>query len=209
MISTIALQDQKSKADLQSFLTRAKRLDNEGAVRLRSFGKLLTVSVAPIYGTSIISGDPTILGMRIQELSSDIQTDSVVPISAVLERLVADSLEIPLPPTRVVVPWAGISPPQDGWRVLGEVAESELSEIAKLGIAEVAQAIPDNLGAALVQKVRTEVWGRGFGKLNLPAGVAFVASGLGFLTPGAILEVFQSGSWVRLSSPYGHVLVRN
>lgn len=41
MNNPIYLADQQTAADLQSFLNRAKRLDQEGLVRLRAYGKVL------------------------------------------------------------------------------------------------------------------------------------------------------------------------
>lgn len=208
MSNSLFLQDQASLSDLKGFLNRAKRLDQEGAVRLKSYGGILTVSVAPIYGTSIISHDPTVLGMRIQQLANPAQVDVVVAISSIQERLASGNLELSIPPTRVVVPWSGISPPQAGWELLGEITAAEVSEANKSGIEEVAAAIPQNLGAQLVQKIRAEVWGKEFSEFSLPRGVAFAAYGLGFVTEGGDLKVFAAGNWRRVSSEFGHVLVR-
>lgn len=208
MNTSLFLQDQASLSDLQGFLTRAKRLDQDGAVRLKSFGDVLAITVAPIYGTSIIGNDPTVLGMRIQQLAQPAQVDVVVAIASILERLASGNLELPIPPKRVVVPWSGISPPQSGWQLLGQLSESEITAANSSGIEEVAQAIPENLGAQLVQKIRAESWGKPFSEFSLPKGVAFAASGLGFVTKGGALNVFSAGNWRRISSDFGHVLVR-
>ena len=78
---------------------------------------------------------------------------------------------------------------------------------------EVAAAVPENPGQALVDRVRTEVWGRPItGHDHLPAGAAFATESLGFLGDDAgadeQLQQFASGAWLRLTSRLGHVLVK-
>ena len=81
----------------------------------------------------------------------------------------------------------------------------------RAGIAEVAEAVPAGTGAQLVQKVRSEVWGRDIeGLEDVAAGGAFAALSLGFLGDEASDEVriFESGPWTRLTSQRGHVLIK-
>lgn len=177
-------------------------------MRLRAYGDVLTATVAPIYGNSLMGTDPNILGMRIARLLEPSSLDAVVSIAAVLDRLASKSQTLEIPPTREVVSWAGISPPQQGWQVLGSVSASQIKQVAEQGITEVAQAVPGSLGASLVQRVRSDVWSRHFSDFDLPAGVCFALSGLGFLVSGEDVTVFQSGNWRRLSTPYGHVLTK-
>jgi len=93
-------------------------------------------------------------------------------------------------------------------RVAG-IAQSELSEVAKAGIAEVASLLPTSIGASIAGKVRQDVWGRLIaGDSTYPAGAAFAMTGLGFLTPDEIVDVFQAPGWLRFSSENGHVLCR-
>ena len=205
---SIALEDQVAVSDLEQFLSRAKRLDKDGAVRLRSYGEVLTATVAPIYGTSILSNDPTILGMRVTKLARAETVDLVVSLSSMLDRLASKDQVLQLPATREVVSWAGVSPPQQGWLQIGELNPAEIRTIAESGISEVANAVPGNLGASLVQRVRSDVWGRKFGEHELPSGVCFAISGLGFLVSDEKVRVFQNGNWRRLSTKFGHVLTK-
>lgn len=204
----LVFEDQAAVADLEQFLSRAKRLDKDGAVRLKSYGDIVTATVAPIYGNSILGSDPTVLGIRVSRLRETSDVDVVVSLSAVLERLASKTQELQIPPVREVVAWAGVSAPQTGWEKVGELSATELSVVAETGIAEVAQAIPGNLGASLVQKVRSDVWGRKFGELQLPAGVCFALSGLGFLVSDAPVEVFRNANWRRLTTAFGHVVTK-
>jgi hypothetical protein len=97
----------------------------------------------------------------------------------------------------------------------GTISESELETIAREGIAEVASV--SGKGTLIVARVRTEVWSRTrlLSDIEVPAGVAFAAYGLGFLaaeagsTPeSAGASVSRAANWTRFSTPRGHILSR-
>ena len=217
MSYSFLLPDPESAVDLQSYLQRAKRLDQEGLVRMRAFGRVLASYVAPIYAGSLMEAGPTILGLRTCELAEDAELDVVVPISAVLDRLArindpdalgSKSLTVALPDSQRVS-WAGISPPRSGWEPAGLLPEPRLTELAKAGIAEVASTIPTSVGGPIAARIRGEIWGRAIDlDSQIPAGAAFVAAGLGFLTEGEDVEVYRADGWVRLSASHGHVLAK-
>lgn len=229
------LADRESAVDMQAYLTRARRLDPEGCVRLRAFGTVLAIYVAPIFAGSLMDSGPTVLGLRTCELPQALEMDVTVPIAAVLDRLAkvlspslktqnifgfevsgddksAADLHIELPES-VRVAWAGISPPRTGWAQLegasGLLAEPTLTQLAKDGIAEVAANLPASVGGPIAARVRGEVWGRAIGfESPVPMGAAFVAAGLGFLTEGETVQVYIADGWARLSSSNGHVLAK-
>ncbi|MFM7014541.1 MAG: hypothetical protein ACKOXT_06125 [Actinomycetota bacterium] len=213
MKNDFELWDEQTAIDFRSYLTRAKKMDQAGAVKLRAFGKLLTAYVAPLYNSGILDEGPTVLGLRTMELSEDAEINSVVSIASVLDRLALslsktgdDRFRFDLPSTERV-PWAGISPPRTGWESAGTIPEPQLTQIAKKGIAEVAETIPESVGGPIAARIRAEVWGRAIDPTNLvPAGAAFAAAGLGFLTKDEEVEVYRSQGWIRLSSHFGHVL---
>jgi hypothetical protein len=68
MKNTFQLLDEQTAQDLKSYLTRAKKMDPKGIVRLRAFGTLLTAYVAPLFTGSILEDGPTVLGLRTMEL---------------------------------------------------------------------------------------------------------------------------------------------
>lgn len=215
MINPFFLADEQTAADLQSFLTRAKRLDPEGLVRLRAFGSVLAAYVAPIFAGSLMDGGPTVLGLRTCELDRPAEIDVLVPIAAVLERLarlLADSetkdFKIQLIDTQRA-PWAGISPPRQGWQAAGTINETRLTQIARDGIAEVAASLPESVGGPIAARIRGEIWGRGIDlETKVPTGAAFAAAGLGFLTENEEVGLYEAEGWVRLSSAHGHVLAK-
>jgi hypothetical protein len=214
MKNVFQLPDQESVADLQSYLQRAKRLDPDGMVRLRAFGTVLAAYVAPIYSGNLMDSGPTVLGLRTCELAAEAEVDSVVPIAAVLDRLAKISqpntkdLSVTLPASERA-PWAGISPPRTGWLEAGTIGESELTQIAKDGIDEVKETLPESVGGPIAARIRGEIWGRAIGfESKIPTGAAFAAAGLGFLTENEEVQIYLADSWVRLSASHGHVLAK-
>jgi hypothetical protein len=72
-------------------------------------------------------------------------------------------------------------------------------------------------GTLIVTRVRTEVWSRmrQLSGIDVPAGVAFAAYGLGFLASNAgsaleppVANVSRSANWTRFSTSRGHVILR-
>jgi len=221
--------------DLGKYLDRAKRMDPLGAVRLRAYGDVLTVYVAPIYSGEFQQDAPIVLGLRTLQLAQATEFDVTVSIAGLLEIVqgvakgeiqeeslsLSDRLlnlsgkstaiqnQISLDLDLVEVAWSTETPTRTGWELGGEIPEGELTEIARKGIAEVSETLPSSVGGPIAARVRSEIWGRAFDyKFPLPMGSAFVAAGLGFLSEGEIVPWYVSGDWVRLSSEHGHVLAK-
>ncbi|GAA4365750.1 hypothetical protein [Agromyces bauzanensis] len=218
MVQQFTLADSLSLGDLHTYLQRAGRVE-DGSVRLVAGSGILAVYTAILYPRGILDESPTVLGLRTFQLWETDDFDVVVPMRSVVDRIVRargqlgeDDESRPVtmtrPPEVNTVTWAGISPPRGGWRPLGETDSATLERAARGGIEEVAAAIPEGTGEQLVQRVRSEVWGRGIEGLEyVPAGAAFAAFSLGFLGDDPI-RLFETGPWTRLSSRRGHVLVR-
>lgn len=217
MVQQITLADSLSLGDLHTYLQRAGRVE-DGSVRLVAGSGILAVYTAILYPRGILDESPTVLGLRTFALDDDEEFDAVVPMRSLVERIVRARGEVgddesrPVsmsrPPEVNTVTWAGISPPRGGWRPLGQTDAATLESAARAGIDEVAAAVPSGTGEQLVQRVRSEVWGRGIPGLEyIPAGAAFAAFSLGFLGDD-IVSIFETGPWTRLSSRRGHVLVR-
>lgn len=199
-------------SDLKSYLERAKRLDENAVVKFKADGDVLAAYVAPIFSGSLLGGT-TVLGLRTMRLREPYQLDANFEVSAILDRLAKPTsfltAALELPPQSVKVPWAGITPPRDGWLRLTDLTQAELSEVAKNGISEVASLLPESIGSSIATKVRQEVWGRLVSSVTqYPQGAAFAMAGLGFLQPGEPVAVFQAKGWLRLTSQHGHVLCR-
>lgn len=232
MSLTFSLADHLAVADLRVFLQRAARVEN-ASVRLVAGSGVLAVYAAVLYPRGLLDSTPTVLGLRTFSTDADASLDAVVPIRSLLDRLArlpqpapepavaqeAGPVGIRLPTETGTATWAGVAPPRSGWRSAGTVAFDVLEAVTRAGIDEIATAIPSGTGEQIVQRVRSQVWSRPVGaqphepqqsqqqSQRMPAGAAFAASSLGFLHPGEPAAVYESGSWLRLSTRRGHVLV--
>ncbi|GAB3284811.1 hypothetical protein GCM10027449_29180 [Sinomonas notoginsengisoli] len=209
--TVLDLGDPRAVADLRLFLSRARAVD-DGAVRLQGVGSVLAAYVCVLGARVIGEATPTVLGLRTMSLARPATVDTTVSMSSVFDRLArlgetGTALEVP--PTQMRQSWAAVSPPRGPWEPDGEVAGDAVVSAAAAGIAEVAAAIPEQPGAAMVQSVRAAVWSTDMqSSPGLPRGAAFAAQVLGFAVPGEFLYRFACGPWLRLSSSRGHVLCR-
>ena len=199
--------------DLQGFLARAKKLDNAGLVRIKSYGNVLAVSVSPIFETSLLGTGPTIIGMRTLQVANELEIDASFEISAMLDRLASPlvqiTLRLELPSVTKREAWTGISAPLDGWEYLQDISSVDVVNVAEAGIEEVGNALGKSIGVSIASKVRAEVWGRpaSFAPM-VSGGACFGLYGLGFISKESQVQVFRSGSWLRLTTPYGHILTK-
>ncbi|MEO7016602.1 MAG: hypothetical protein ABI130_05810 [Leifsonia sp.] len=220
MSQSFSLVDSLAVSDLQTYLSRAARIE-EGSVRLIGGSGVLAVYSAILYPRGLLDQTPTVLGLRTFAIEAGVDFDAVVPIRSLLDRLarigeavVAGTapegpIEVRMPLEVSTVTWAGISPPRGGWRPVGETTFDLLDRTAKEGIGEVAEAVPTGTGEQLVQRVRAEVWGRPIDSLEyVPGGAAFAAEGLGFLAAEEPVTILETGPWTRLTTRRGHILVR-
>jgi hypothetical protein len=209
--TVLDLGDPRAVADLRVFLSRARAIE-DGAVRLQAVGSVLAAYVLVMGPRALGEPVPTVLGLRTAGLARPAQADVTVSMASVSDRLArlgGSGTELELPPAQMRAPWAAVTPPRGPWAPEGAVDAEAVRAAATAGISEVAAIVPDQPGAAVVQGVRAAVWGRDLGPCPvLPAGAAFAAHMLGFITPGEDLQRFSCGPWSRLSSSRGHVLCR-
>jgi hypothetical protein len=217
MSQSFSLSDSLSLGDLQVYLARAGRVE-DGSVRLVSAAGVLAVYTAILYPRGLLDSSPTVLGLRTFALTESVDLDVVVPVRSLSDRLVRLEAAVTdaAAPVAVTVPlqvssvtWAGITPPRGGWTPHGSTQPGILEDAARVGISEVASVIPTGTGEQIVQRVRSEVWGRPIEALDfVPAGAAFAAVSLGFLSADEPVQLFETGPWTRLSTARGHILVR-
>jgi len=216
--------------DLSKYVNRALKMDPEGGVRLRAYGDVLTVYVSPTYSLKLAETAPIILGLRTLELAKPAEFDLSYPISDLAALLNGDSGEsektfsllnrlvkvsgqgisanaVALPDSQYTVHWSNETPTRTGWELGGHFSQEELTAAATKGVAEVAETLPASVGGPLAARIRGEIWSRAIDyKFPIPAGAAFVAAGLGFLSEGEQVPWYVSGDWLRLSPAHGHVL---
>ena len=208
----LIFRDPEDLRDLNAFLTRAKRLDEDGLVKLKTFGEVLAVYVAPLFSGNLLESGPTVLGLRTIQLAEPASVDAAFELAAILDRIpqAQANLELAVPPTTFRAAWTGITPPRSDWQFVEQISQPSITAWAKAGIAEVADTLPDSIGSAIAQKARLSIWGKSVGVSELfPAGCAFALAGLGFMQPGEDVSVFRTRGWGRLSTPSGHVIARS
>ncbi|TAL43410.1 MAG: hypothetical protein EPN91_06490 [Salinibacterium sp.] len=218
MSRTFTLVDSLALGDLHVFLGRAVRVE-DGSVRLIAGNGVLAVYVSVLHPAGLLDDSPTVLGLRTFALVGDDEFDAVVPVRSLLARVegqlagagdeVGEPIVVNLPMEVNTVSWTAISPPKGGWLAMQSTEWNVLDAAARAGIDEVATAIPSGTGEQIVQKVRSEIWGRPIRGLDfVPAGAAFAALSLGFLGEGDDVSIYESGPWTRLTTKRGHVLVK-
>lgn len=218
MSTTFTLTDSLALGDLHVFLGRAMRVD-DGSVRLIAGSGVLAVYVSVLHPAGLLDESPTVLGLRTFAIAPDDSFDAVVPVRSLVGRVEGqldgvhatpdDRVTITVPMQVNTVTWAAISPPRGGWQNLESTDSATLEATARAGIDEIADAIPTGTGEQIVQRVRTDVWGRPIDDLPfVPAGAAFAAFSLGFLGENETVSIYETGPWTRLTTRGGHVLVK-
>lgn len=206
------LADAGTVADLRTFVTRA-RIADDGAIRLQGAGPVLAAYVSVMRPKLLGEGTPNIMGLRTMALTTESRLDVTVSLASVADRLARmdeNTTSLSVPPVGVNESWAAVSAPRGDWKVEAHVTADDLIAVAKDGIKEVAQIIPVNPGAMIVNNARASVWGRTIDGLpvTVPMGAAFAAFTLGFVAPGEQGTIYSSNRWLRLSTARGHVLIR-
>ena len=209
MTNSIRFLDSRDMEDLSAYLTRARKLDDDGCVKFRAFGDILAVYVSPIFSGSLMGDGPTVLGLRTMKLERT-ELDATYSIASIQERLASamtEGLELALPTTTMRAAWSGVTPPRQDWVETGTISQQQITQWAKDGIAEVANTLPSSVGSSIAAKVRLGIWGKTVSlEFHLPGAAAFAMAGLGFMQKDEEIKVYTAKGWVRLSSAHGHVL---
>ncbi|PWJ24587.1 hypothetical protein ATK17_0684 [Branchiibius hedensis] len=211
-MSSLRLADQETWADLSTYVARARRLEEDGAIRLLASGTALAAWVGVVKGRGLL-GEGTTVGLRVLELAEPANLDVVVSLSAVADRLArhSDDHRLPIPPMTVQTTWAAVSPPRSGWRPVTQVPIETLRRTATDGLEALAVSAREPLSAVRQETERQRVWSASIplpaAADGLSASVALGAHALGFLV-GDEATVYTAGRWYRLTTPAGHVLVR-
>ena len=207
MMAELRFADSEDIEDLRNYVTRARSLDADGAIWLRSHGTVLAAYVGVLPGHGLLTTG-AVIGLRVMALVEPSDVDVTVSLASASERLARGGTStFSVPPTTVRVGWSAMAPPRSGWEPVGEVSVADLRTAAIQGIAEIAHAAPEGSGSAAVAALRQSVWARDTGTTPpIPSGAALAAYALGFLTEERA-SVLAHGRWTRLSTATGHVLV--
>ena len=208
--------DVESLQDLGTFVRRARTLMDQGSVRLLVSGGVLAAWVCVLPGRGLV-GQGVVLGLRtmpLARLRGVAHLDTTVPLAAISDRMARRSgtgdlgTVLPVPPMETTEAWTALTPARSGWEPVGTADGDGLLEVARAGIAEIAQGTPEGSGGHAVDALRRRVWERPVADGLLTAGVGLAAYGLGFVRPGTEVSIFRAGPWTRATTPAGHILTR-
>ena len=231
--SGLVLEDERTVADLRTFVSRARVLVPDGSVRLQTFGRALQLTVLVRSGEGLL-GSGTVTAMRGAPLAADGSEDPfaggqmggpgifattgtvcdvVVDLSAVADRLarMADEGDttLSLPPVTRTAAWAAVTAPTSGWEVVGDTSPEELAGIASELLGQLAARRDAGASEAELAAADKALWAGsvGEGQRQFRAALVLGAHALGFLS-GAHARVLRHGSWQRLSTAAGSVITR-
>ena len=85
-MSEVWFADPEVLEDLRTYVTRARSLDADGAIRLQSHGMTLAVYVGVLPGRGLMSTG-AIIGLRVIALAEPADLDVTVSLASVTERL--------------------------------------------------------------------------------------------------------------------------
>jgi hypothetical protein len=210
-MTVLHLADEGEAADLAAFLSRLLHYDRGAAVRLQAAGTALAVFGRP----------PSfeVLAVRAVRLAKpyedgiDVTLDVTVSAGELLESVDEKGATAVVPGAVTGPPWAGVLPPRGGWRPEpGLPAPEALRSLVAAAVAEFrsrTQELPDERRTrAELDRIGRDIWSRTVGDTRLPVRAVHAAQSLGFLRPGVPLDLFSSGAWLRLRTPYGSIAVR-
>ncbi|MER5445928.1 hypothetical protein ABT052_12655 [Streptomyces sp. NPDC002766] len=210
-MTVLHLADEGEAADLAAFLSRLIHYDRSAAVRLQGVGTALAVFGRP----------PSfeVLAIRAVRLAKpyenglDVTLDVTVSAGELLETVDESAATAAVPGAVTGPPWAGVLPPRGGWRPeSGLPAPDELRAMVGAAVAEfrsrTQELTPEGRTRAELDAIGREIWSRTVGDTPLPVRAVHAAQSVGFLRPGTPADLFSSGAWLRLRTPFGSIAVR-
>ena len=211
----LAFVDPQGYADVATLVQRVRLADPDAAVRLVVKGNRLGLFVGVLAGAGLFA-EGAAVGHRAVLLDAGPPMDVTVSAASLSDRFARARTHervLPVPPAHVHAPWVGQLPLAGPWVATDPVRLELLHDAAVVGIAQIAEAVPDAVGGAAVDAVRQRVWGAPVGETRLTAAVGFAAYALGFIgviPPVATAEaqVWRCGRWARVRFPHGQVLAR-
>ncbi|WP_030249826.1 hypothetical protein [Streptomyces violens] len=224
-MTVLRLADDGEAADLAAFLSRLLHYDRAAAVRLQA----APAGGAGDGGVLAVFGRPPsfeVLAIRTARLAEPVELDATVSAGELLDGIDEAAGTLTVPAEVTGPPWAGVLPPQGGWRrVPGLPAPDALGRMLAVSVAEFrardGALPPEQRTRAERDRIGREIWSRTVGDTHLPLRAVHAAQSLGFLRPvrtpvgatgtGPLPEPYTllaAGGWLRLRTPLGSVAVR-
>lgn len=201
----LVFADPGEAAGLDAFLQRLLRWEKNAAVRIQAGGGVVGIFAKPARFEVVV--------VRTARLLEPVDADATVSAGELLESIDEPAEAFTVPAAVTGPPWTGVLPPRGGWEAFGEVPADAVRTVAAAAVGEFRQRA-EQLG----QRERTrekldalaeEIWSRSLGRTELPLRAVHAAHALGFLVGDEPLALLKTGSWLRLRTPGGSVVVRH
>lgn len=195
------LTDGADRDDAAAFAGRVARWDPAGPVRLRLDGAAVRMFATTPFDALV---SRTVAG-RLEPRDVTVHAGNLLAGLAVSA---ADEVD---PGPVVDASWRSQLPPPGGWVLVDEIPAQLLAELADQGVNQ-ARDNPGPAGGASTALLDSEVLNVSGAGMNVtvPLRMVFALSGMGFApsTPGEVVRISATDSWVRIDARFGAVLRR-
>ncbi|GAB2784589.1 hypothetical protein [Streptomyces daliensis] len=202
----LVFADPGEAAGLVAFLGRLLRWEKNAAVRIQAGGGVAAVFAKPARFE--------VLAVLTGRLLEPVELDVTVSAGELLEGVEEKTETVTVPSAVTGPPWAGVLPPKGGWQAFADVPPDAVRAVAAAAVGEFRERA-EKLGVGQRNPTREEldalaeeIWSRPLGRTELPLRAAHAAHALGFLRGKEPVSLLRAGTWLRLRTPYGSVVVR-
>lgn len=191
---------------LLAYLRRHLEWDARSRLRVRCTGSALGVLTSPPFNVLALFAVPSsgAAGVDITMAATSLVTALEVAAANRLPIDLAKISEVSVPVTSAMS--IAFWPPQESWSVLGQTIEADLAPFVDEAVAEFSErsaGLPEDEQ----QVIADEMWNRTVW-VGVPIRMLHAARQLGMLGRGVgRLGYAESGSWRRLSTPRGQILI--
>jgi hypothetical protein len=195
------LADDADRDDAAAFAGRVARWDPAGPVRLRLDGSSVRMFATTPFDALV---SRTVAG-RLQPRDVTVHAGNLLAGLAVSAAAEVD------PGPVVDASWRSQLPPPGGWVPVDVIPAQLLADLADQGVTQ-ARDNPGPQGGASTALLDSEVLNVSGAGMNVtvPLRMLFALSGMGFAptTPGEVVKISATDSWVRMDARFGAVLRR-
>ena len=201
-VRRLTFADPGEAAGLVAFLQRLLRWEKNASVRIKAGDGVVGVFAKPARFD--------VLAVRTARLLHPVEMDSTVAAGELLEAVDERAEAVTVPAAVTGPAWAGVLPPRGGWRPLGQLPTDAVRAVAAAAVAEFRERAEKlaNRDRQAMDALAEEIWSRPLGQTGLPLRAVHAAHALGFLRDQEPTTLLSTGSWLRLRTRYGSVVVR-
>lgn len=200
-MASLWLSDHADRDDAAAFAGRVARWDPAGPIRLRLDGATVRMFATTPFDALV----SRIVAGRLAPRDVTVHAGNLLAGLAVSAAAEVD------PGPAVDASWRSQLPPPGGWVPVDEIPAQLLADLADQGVSQ-ARDNPGPAGGASTALLDSEVLnvsGSGM-QVTVPLRMLFALSGMGFApsTPGEVVKISATDSWVRMDARFGAVLRR-